>query len=89
MFKVTIRDFERFDAAWRPVSDDSVVVYDRHYATTRIAFAKSPKRAFEKLTRCNGEHIVYGGHPLGYGGTPITRMIRIEKNGKKLSEVWS
>jgi len=89
MFKVTIEEYEVFDAAWCPVSADTVVVYDRYYQTTRIAFGKSPKRAFEKLSRYNGEHIVCGGHPLGIGGAVILRKVRIEKNGKTLHEVYN
>ena len=89
MFKVTIEEYEAFDPTWRPVSADTAVVYDRYYKTTRTAFGKSPKRAFEKLTRYNGEHIVCGGHPLGIGGAVILRKVRIEKNGKILQEIYN
>ena len=78
MFKVIAEEYEYFDEL-RSVS---------YYKTTRIAFGKSPKRAFEKLARYNGEHIVYGGHPLGIGGIPILRKVRIEKNGKILKEIY-
>ncbi len=73
MFKVIVSDVEAFG---------------RDYYTTRsVAFGKSPKQAWAKLRR-RGEHTVSGGHPEGYGGTPVLQMCRLEKDGKMLWEIW-
>ena len=74
MFKVIVSDVESFG--------------DRYFTTRRVAFGKSPKQAWAKLNRYNGEHTVSGGHPEGYGGTPVLQMRRLEKNGNMLSETW-
>jgi hypothetical protein len=58
------------------------------YFTTRsVAFGKSPKQAWANL-RKRGAHTVSGGHPEGYGGTPVLQMRRLEKDGKMLEEIW-
>ena len=59
-----------------------------YYTTRRVAFGKSPKQAWAKLYRYNGEHTVSGGHPEGYGGVPVLQMRRLEKDGEMLSEIW-
>jgi hypothetical protein len=74
MFKVIITDVE--------------TLLGKHYTTRRVAFGKSPKQAWAKLRRYNGEHTVSGGCPEGYGGTPVLQGRRLEKNGKVLSEIW-
>ena len=74
MFKVIVSDVEAFGR--------------EYFTTTRVAFGKSPKQAWEKIYRYNGEHTVSGGHPEGYGGTPVLQMRCLEKDGKKLSEIW-
>ena len=73
MFKVIVSDVECFG---------------HEYFTTRsVAFGKSPKQASANL-RKRGAHTVSGGHPEGYGGTPVLQMRRLEKNGKMLDEIW-
>ena len=74
MFKVTVADVESFGRDY--------------FTTTRVAFGKSPKQAWAKLNRYNGEHTVSGGHPEGYGGTPVLQMRRLERDGKTISEIW-
>ena len=59
-----------------------------YFTRKRVAFGKSPKKAWAKLQRYNGEHTVSGGHPDGYGGTPVMEMLRLEKNGKMVWEEW-
>lgn len=73
MFKVTVADVESFGRDY--------------YTTTSVAFGKSPKQAWAKLRRC-GEHTVSGGHPEGYGGTPVLQCRRLERDGKIISEIW-
>tara|TARA_E500000318_G_C3529168_1_gene199722 strand:+ start:403 stop:633 length:231 start_codon:yes stop_codon:yes gene_type:complete len=75
MFKVIVSDVECFGRFG-------------YYTTRRVAFGKSPKQAWAKLRRYNGEHSVSGGHPEGYGGVPVLQMRRLEKDGEMLSEVW-
>ena len=73
MFKVIVSDVECFG---------------REYFTTRsVAFGKSTKQARANL-RKRGAHTVSGGHPEGYGGTPVLQMRRLEKDGKMLDEIW-
>jgi hypothetical protein len=59
-----------------------------YFTTRRVSFGNSPKECYSKMRRYNGEHTVSGGHPEGWGGTPVLLMTRLEKNGKMLSEVW-
>lgn len=74
MFKVIVSDVEAFGP--------------EYFTTRRVAFGKSPKQAWAKLYRYNGEHTVSGGHPEGYGGTPVLQCRTLEKNGKIISRVW-
>ena len=74
MFKVTVSDVESFGR--------------EYFTTNRVAFGKSPKQAWAKLNRYNGEHTVSGGHPEGYGGTPVLQCRRLERDGKIISEIW-
>ena len=73
MFKVMVSDVESFGRDY--------------YTTTFVAFGKSPKQAWAKL-RKRGAHTFSGGHPEGYGGTPVLQMRRLEKDGEMLYEVW-
>jgi hypothetical protein len=38
--------------------------------------------------RNHGQRINRGGHPEGYGGTPVLCCQRLEKDGKILKEIW-
>ena len=74
MFKVIVKDVECFGKFG-------------YYTTRSVAFGKSPKQAWANL-RKRGAHTVSGGHPEGWGGTPVLQMRRLEKDGEMLSEVW-
>jgi hypothetical protein len=76
MFKLIIKEVECFGKRG-------------YFTTRRVSFGKSPKECISKMRRNNGEHTVEGGCPMGYGGTPVMEMRRLEKDGKMLSEVWS
>ena len=69
------------------VSDVECLGKFGYYTTRSVAFGKSPKQAWANL-RKRGAHTVSGGHPEGYGGTPVLQMRRLEKDGEMLSEVW-
>ena len=58
-----------------------------YFTTRRVSFGKSPKACDAKMRRY-GEHTVAGGHPEGWGGTPVIQMRRLEKDGKMLNEIW-
>lgn len=72
-FKVEIQDVEAFG--------------HEYYTTTYVAFGKSPKQAFERVHSC-GTQQVSGGHPQGYGGTPVLQCRTIWQGSKKISCVW-
>lgn len=74
MFKLIITDVESFGT--------------EYYNVRRVAFGRSPKQCWAKIRRYNGEHTCTGGHPEGYGGTPVLQQRRLEKDGKVLFDVW-
>ena len=56
---------------------------DGYYNDTTISFGKSPKECWAKMRgRNHGQRINRGGHPLGYGGTPVMCYELLEKMGK-------
>lgn len=73
MFKVIVSDVESFGS--------------EYFTTRRVAFGKSPKQAWAKV-HTFGQYAVSGGHPEGYGGTPVLQCRTLEKNGKIISQVW-
>lgn len=73
MFKLIITDVESFGT--------------EYYNVRRVAFGRSPKICWSKINTF-GQHTVSGGHPEGWGGTPVLQQRRLEKDGKVLSEVW-
>jgi hypothetical protein len=73
-FKVEIQDVEAF-------GDGS------YHTTLRVAFGKSPKQAFERVNSY-GLHQWSGGHPEGYGGTPVLQCRTIWCGSKEISRVW-
>ena len=74
MFKLTVTDVEAFGP--------------EYYNVRRVAFGSSPKQCWSKIRRYNGEHTCTGGHPEGWGGTPVLQGRKLEKNGKVLYSVW-
>jgi hypothetical protein len=63
--------------------------HDGYYDDISVTFGKSPKECWAKMRGPNnGQRITRGGHPLGYGGTPIMCCERLEKDGKVIKEIW-
>lgn len=75
MFKLTFTTVESFGR--------------EYYTDTVVAFGKSPKQCYQKMRGVNhGQRIHHGGHPEGYGGTPVLCGECLEKDGKILKEIW-
>jgi hypothetical protein len=72
MFKLTITDVEAFGP--------------EYYNIRRVVFGRSPKQCWEKIYTQAAQ--VSGGHPEGWGGTPVLQQRKLEKNGKPLYNVW-
>jgi uncharacterized protein (DUF433 family) len=53
-------------------------IMGNYYNNTTIAFGKSP----------HGQRVNRGGHPEGYGGTPVICGERLEKDGKTIKQIW-
>lgn len=77
MFKLTISETDHFSS-------------ERKYYTLRqVSFGKSPKECHSKMSGHNhGQRTVTGGHPWGYGGTPVMREVCLEKDGKVVYRFW-
>ena len=73
MFKLVITDVESFGT--------------EYYNVRRVAFGRSPKICWEKIYTF-GQYTTSGGHPEGWGGTPVLQQRRLEKNGKPLYDIW-
>jgi hypothetical protein len=58
-----------------------------YYEEYTIAFGKSPKACWDKM-RGHGQRVNRGGHPEGYGGTPVICGERLEKDGKTIKQIW-
>jgi hypothetical protein len=64
-------------------------IMGNYYNNTTIAFGKSPKACWDKMRgRNHGQRVNRGGHPEGYGGTPVICGERLEKDGKTIKQIW-